>query len=67
MNSEQKKESILDESFIVPSVLDVRASEECEKSVASDLSAADTSTKSISELLDEKETTEEENNQKIDQ
>lgn len=55
MNSEQKKESILDESFIVKSVLEVKPSEECEKSVAADLSGDNTSDKSILELLDEKE------------
>lgn len=64
MNSEPKKESILDESFIVPSVLEVRASEECEKSVASDLNIDNPSEKSISELLDEKENNEEQNNEK---
>lgn len=62
MNSEQKKASILDESFMVPSVLEVRASEECEKSVASDLTTDNPSEKSISELLDEKENDQEKNN-----
>ena len=62
MNSNNKKESILDESFLVPSVLEVKASEECEKSVASDLSQNNISEKSISELIDDKENQQEQNN-----
>lgn len=59
MNSKQKKESIIQETFIVPSILEVKASEDCEKSVASDLNVENIINKSIEELFNEEKTDQE--------
>ena len=65
MNSEQKKESIASEGInLVPSILQVKASEDCEKSVASDLSVENITNKSIAELLDEEKNEQEEDSEK---
>ena len=63
MNSDQKKsQDQTDDIPLVPSVLSVKASIECENSAIEDINTANEQTKSIAELLDAKE--EEEENKK---
>jgi hypothetical protein len=62
MNSDQKNcPDQIDDIPVVPSVLNVKASVECDKSAIEDLCVHNEQNKSIAELLDDKK--EEENNQ----
>lgn len=67
MNSEsQKSPNPEDDALIVPSILSVKASAECEASAIADILESTNNNKSIAELLDEEKDNKEQKDQ-IDQ